>query len=850
MSRWSCLLLIPVLLSTALRAGPKLEEIPTYTLGLDALSARLWEVAAARFQSALETEKLDPETRQTILLRLAEARIRGNQSEQALAVLKDPKLKDNPARPFWTAQALAADGQFQRAIELIDAEALGPKVPHRRQALLTKVNLQHAIGNTMGAIETLELILKLEPNSVNGRLLKAELLLEQKSPEKALKILPDTKKLKAAAAQQATFLRAQGLLATGKFQQAAELFKKLIDSPSNQAIGHYHGAYLGLARARLARDSRIAAADDLLAFIQKAPNSPLLDEAFDLVIDCLPEQPAPNDPILTRLREWVPAPRLDSPAIFPSNHGASSAWPRANTHGDPLAPEAIFHLAQGLRREGSADSRLSARRLLIRLRLEFPTHPLVARALLEAGRWELEDQRRPQAAACFDALEYLGGESTPELRAQALTLEGTARFNEGDFKGAASFFDQASTLLEADQRKDTLLNAASSLLAASSLAGFDNLAKGVEDPELQVNLALERALFLASVRDPAALPALRSFIADHPQHPRLAKARLQAALAALDSLPPDLDYARLQLDSLDAVSRASLPPATLALAEIRRYDRTDDWANAAKRATEFLSEHPEHPQASIIVFEQGKALFQNKDFNAARLVLEKLAQAAPDSLQAPAALLLSARAAAEGATPQSLNESIALFDQLIDSKSPFAAVARLEKADILIRLSRLDEAIDDLTIWFRNIDDKHPLLTSVGLLLGDALFAQAAEDPKILKLALQVYERLLTVLPPDSPARVRCLYQKGLTLERLDDSESEALIAYMDVVQAAADKPSGDWKTIELCGFSALRILEKREQWRAAKKLAHRIAELHGPRAQEAAERAKTLGMEHMIWDQ
>ena len=54
---------------------------------------------------------------------------------------------------------------------------------------------------------------------------------------------------------------------------------------------------------------------------------------------------------------------------------------------------------------------------------------------------------------------------------------------------------------------------------------------------------------------------------------------------------------------------------------------------------------------------------------------------------------------------------------------------------------------------------------------------------------------------------------------------------------------------MELCGFSALRILEKRKQWPAAKKFASRIADLKGPRSMEAAERAKTLGLEHMIWD-
>lgn len=830
-------------------AASKLEEIPAYSLGIDALSGQLWDVAAARFKDALEAEDLEPAERQDLLLRLAEAQIRSGKAESAIKTLADTVLAEHPAVPFWKGQALTVAGRFSQAIETFQAGATDAKAPHRSEALLTQAGLQRAIGDIDGSLASVDTLLKSDSSSTRARLLKANLLLDEGRAEEALKVIPADAKLAGSSATEAKFLRAQALLANNQYEDAAAIFNSLIESPKDQTLNRHHAAYLGLARSQLELGDTAAAADGLLAFIQQNPKSPRLDEAFGLLMDCVPAQPTPNDAILTRIREWIPKVRLSSPAIPSSSERAAASWPFIEPERNPLAPEAMFHLALGLRREDSIDSRSAARRLLNRLRLEYPKHPLIARVLLEVGRWDLEDGRREQAAAHFAALESLANVH-PELRAQGLTLEGTARFKENDFEGAADLFKKAASLLEDEQRSTARLNAATSLLASGSVAAFDDLAKVVDDPELQDQLSLERGLFLASERDPGALPALRAFVERHPDHPRLPEARLHAALAALDAIPADVEFAREQLSSLSEETRLTLPADQLALAEIHLHNQVGEWAEAAERAKAYLENHKEGDLYLSIQFEQGKALFQNKDYNAARLVLEKLALEAPDSPQAAAALLLSARAAAEGATPQSQTESINLFNKLIESDSPFADVARLEKADMLIhRLSQLDDAIETLDPWFKKMKKDDPLLLSVGLLLGEALFARAEDDDAILGQALTVYDRLLADLAQDSPARSSILYRKGMTLEQFEDREDEALDCYVGVVQVAGETSRADWKSVELCGFSALRILEKREQWAAAKKFAKRIADLKGPRSEEAADRAKTLGLEHMIWD-
>lgn len=833
--------------AAGLQADTKLEDIPTYQLGLDALGGRLWEVAASRFEAALQTEELPTELRASILLRLAEARIRGNQAALALETLADPVLAEHPDRAFWHAQALAADGRFLDAIEALkDIEDPGE---HRTEIALTQALLERAIGDPRAALTTLDSLLAKPKPPATARMLKAEILHDAGKAEEALEVLPPKDALGPADQRIADLLKARALLAMGESEKAAEVFLQLTETPEYQTLPNHHRAFIGLAEARLRNGASAAAADGLLAFIQKNPTSPLLDEAFTLLLSCLPEQVAPNDPILTRLREWAPAPPVQGPYQSALLGGAAHGWPLPPATSSPLAPHVLFHLAIGTRRQDSPTAAANAQQLLTRLRIEYPNHPLVPRSLLEAGRWHLEAGQRAQATACFESLNRMGQASPPELRAQALTLEAGALFNDEKFDQAAALFDDAADLLEDDRRQSARLNAATSLLAAGDVAAFDRLDDNAEDPRLQTQLTLERALYLNSSRSPEALPALLSFIRQHPDHPRLAEARLGASLAALDASPAKPDVAEAQLNALSESDLKSLPPGPLMLAKIRLLERRGQWKEAADMADKFLETTEKGSLHDVIRFERGKALFQNKDYNDARLILQTLIEESPACPQAPAALLLSARAAAEGATPQSRAESLELFDQLMDSDSEFHEVARLEKADLLIRLSRLEEAVDTLDTWFAEMQDDNPLLLSIGLLLGDALFAHSQGNTEILSQAIAVYDRLLGILPENSPVRARILYQKGLALEQFEGRGDEALKTYIDVVDAAVDTDRNDWRSVELCGFSALRILEKQEDWEAATKLARRIASLKGPRSDEAADRAKSLGLEHFIWE-
>ena len=825
-----------------------LDEVQSFQLGLNAMSGRMWKVAAARFTEAIKVQGVSPNDRLEIRWHLVEALIRGGNGEKAWEMLGEPDLQEQPVSRFWRAQALVDLGRYGEAID--ELEKYPESAPHWVEAQMTMTRLHWMIGDSASALATLDGLLAARMEFVNAKLLKAKIWFDLGRYKEVVDLVSELEEIAPAQQAEANRLRARSHLQLGQTEEALTWFKKLVESPKHQSLASYHANVIDLARVQIMQGEREEAADRLLAFIQKHPDSPLLHDAFDVLNACLPENPKPNDPILSRLEEWIPPRQVSGYDLMlgDAQDRASAVMPGPGLADNPLEPFALYHMAVGLRRQSVTGAAERARQLLTRLRWEYPQHPLTYRALMRLGEWEMEAGEVERGRRYLKALADLV-EAHPDLRARAMSHEAAILFERGSYQKAAQNFVRVADFLEAGQRDQALRNAATAFLAGDNLDAFQQIVKEVEREELERSLALERALYLTAARDPGALLRLLEFIEQFPDHPRVAEARLNAALAALDVVPAKVEVAAGQLAALSEEERAELPAELLVVAEIRLKQHQRDWAGAAQRAKDFLQANPESDSWVLITFERGKALFQNKDYHNARLVLEELVNRAPDVTQAPAAILLAARAAAEGGTPQSQRESLEMFGKLIESDSIYAGVARLEKADLHIRLTELEEAIALLRPWFDSMEAGNPLLYAAGMLLGDALVAQAQGKTGMLEQALEVFDRLLATLPEGSLRRQRVIYQKGLVLEQLEGRTDEALEVLTAVVHSAQTQSRGDWEAIERCGFAALRILERQEKWHAAKLLAERMASLNGPRADEAAERAKTIGLKHYIWE-
>ena len=99
--------------------------------------------------------------------------------------------------------------------------------------------------------------------------------------------------------------------------------------------------------------------------------------------------------------------------------------------------------------------------------------------------------------------------------------------------------------------------------------------------------------------------------------------------------------------------------------------------------------------------------------------------------------------------------------------------------------------------------------------------------------------------------RNRASFLKGRSLKNLDRLD-EALETFYAVVNRQIDPERMsdlEWKWFDECGKGALKLLEEKRQWTGAIKLAEKLSRSGSPSAQDAADRAKRLRLDHFIWD-
>lgn len=823
-------------------------------LGDEACAAGLWDVGALRYGQLLNDPKLPKTLKPELAIRLAEAWLRTGQPDRSLALLQETYLKSLPETYFWKAQALAASGRVAEACETL-APAAQPDAAFRSEALLTLSSLQLALDRTADALLTLKPLADSQDPRVSAlaRLRQAAILLDQESPRAAAEIVPAAENLPPHHRPEAALIRANIALATGKPDDAITEFAALLDNPEYQSRHQFDAAAIGLAEALAAQENPAAAAASLLSFVAEHPDSPMLDAMFARILKWLPDEPKPDDPILERLAEWIPAPPPAPPAILNARNGsAAGVWPTLPESGE-LAAHAIYARATGLLRIDTAAANAEARALFTRLRLEYPLHALTRRASLGHAKRLLADNQPAAAFAVIDRMQ-----SGPSQAGEAGFLAALSAYQLGDPKQAISLFDAAAKDLDRRQAATARLNAAIIRLKQGiTLPVTTNDPANAEDPATAADLRLEQAL---TAKDPAAAKtALDEFLTQNPGHPREPEARLAAAEAALSVQPPDLAAARAHLaaiDSADPPPANPPPPNRLALVKLRLADLSSDPKATIAAAKSFLEVFANDPAAGDVALTLGRSQYQTGDYNPARMTLEKLAKADPEGPACQAAWLLAARSAALVPSPQSREESLKLYDKAIETKGPLAAAAVLEKARLMLDLNHPTEAATFLRHWIDGLPKDDPLHLPAGLLLGEAVTLAGGDSPASLAEALAIYQKLLAHPATDPAARHRLKFLCGQTLEQLPDPKNpgakripEALEAYYSVLEAATKTPPAEWEWFERCGFRALELYAEAERWQAAIAIAKKIASFNGPRAADAANQARILQLKHMVWE-
>lgn len=844
---------IPAILCLMFFANAHAETFsPLIASAKRAIRGGLWDVATLRLEAAAAAPDLPADRMPELRMLLAEALIRDRRPDAALAVLEDSNVRAHPEAAFWLGQALAGKGRFAEAADTLAAFAAKPESPYRKEAAYTAANLRMSLSLPDAALDALSLI-----DSVESKLRRVGLLIDLDRSEEARALFPEAYGIPEKLSRYANLLEGRLLLTEGKAAEAKPLFSALVSEPEGQSLEHHNVAVLSKADCMAALGDTEGATEFLLTFIQTRAEASLLTPMFDRIIAWLPATITSTDhPTLALLSEWSPK-HLPTGSGFVNTEtdSATSAWPQLQQPLTDLEAFSLHALSIGMRRVDIPSAKVEASTIMHRLGVLAPQHSLAPGGMLTLASWKLEEGR---TMAAFDLLDYLRHSAKSDLvKGEAAFLEALSAFERGDTALASELFLEAAESLEGENKATAALNSALSALAQDPGAAVtvQNLDPAVRE-ELSVDLNLERALAADAPQE--TISALDEFLREHPQHARATEARLAIAEAAISSVPPDLTLAKAQIDTLEA-SESELPEdasTRLILVRLQLLDLSADPAATVALAHEIIEGYPgthASSEASLIL---GKNLFRSGNYNEARITLEKLAAAEPGTQRSQAALLLAARSAALGATAQSREEALKLYDKTMAHDGALKSLALLEKARLLIDLNRLPAAIESLAAAYDSAAPDEPSRFSTGLLLAEATYARGDTDPDSLTDALRIYDSLLKASAGDPSRFFRLQYLRGLTLEKLPDAAdpsknrlAEAREAYFSVIDRPTDPPPAEWEWFERSCFRLLTMLETEEDWKAAVGIAARIASFGGPRAEEAATRARQLRLKHMVWE-
>jgi tetratricopeptide (TPR) repeat protein len=801
------------------------------TQGEAALDAGLWEVAEKHFRSSLNDSNLGESDTLKARLRLAETLIQDSRGMEAIELLENTRT-DSQEVAFWKSQAYVSTHQPELALTELRPLMEDVGSPQRDSAILSAVRIFLHQGKSAEAVSLFGTLSP--PFSDSIRLLQAELLIDHGSHDQARDILPHPDHLPPDQQVRIEIAKAKLHLTSGEAEQAEATIRKLLGGSNKLSNRTRVQCMLILADAMHLAGKSTEAMATVIDEIETRPDPNHLPAWFDRLLAWMPDPPPPSDPALARLADWIPPAELPTPGLVPIHgNGAASAWP-TTPRDDARAIHSMYARAIGLQRLGTPDSLCEAKSLLNRLRVAHPQHPLGIRAIIQQAN----------GAADAGLLETLA-DSLPDgvLKGEVAFDLGALAYAKGNPEMAAKWFGIARMFLPPAAAAVATRN---QLIAAPGQAG--DVIQSDSSPELALSSALGKA-------DPKMrLEELENFIKSNPDHPDMEHARLAAAEACLSLPVPDVSLAQAQLDSL--ATKPDQPDSPrIKWIRLRLADITGDKQTSTALARGFVETEPDTQRGRQAAFILGRTLFDSRNYNEARLVIERLASTDDNPARAQAAWLLAARAASLVPTAQSKQEALILFDKAIATNGPVSPIARLEKARLMIDMNELAMAADSLRTWFSELKANDPLFLPAGLLLAEAIYAQGATQPSSLSEALAVYDKLLASTDKQPALFNRLQYLSGKVLEQLPDPAKpgqtrtrDAFLAYYSVLEQ--DPPPAEWNYFELCGFSALAMLEKAERWSAAIACARKIASFKGPRAEEAASRANQLQLDHMIWDE
>lgn len=738
------------------------------------------------------TELLGDGHDQEIMPRLLEIAVRLGHWEDALRCLEADGLKSSMEVDFWRAHTWLGLGK-------------------RREG--------------MAALETFLEAHPEQPLALEASLSLASLYLEDHRFADVSRLLG---KWTRADSAKVDFLKARFAVETEVWTDAINRLERMRLNPEGLPQAWIEQIYFDLAEARLAVQQQESAEDLMRNYLTNFKESPHQVRVFALL---------------------AKGGAFDAP-------DARADWLGWSKDQTPLVQgHVLFQIAQAEARQGKWLNSIN------RLEKLDPTHPLHDQAAVLRARGYLAANN---ATGCLSMIteDLLKSLSDERCGYQLRFLRGLAFVELGDAEKAQQAFSEVPETADPATTLAAVFNGAATASYPSQEAAFqkcvvilENVADGAAKERLKGEAAFLQALVLAKdpERQTEALRSLAEFAIAYPEHERLPEAQLARAELALSVVPPKLTLA-LEIVTAVKVSKGGEAYAERAdYLEIWQASLAEEEEKVLRLGESFFKRHPQSSLIGSVRLRRAEVYYASDRFANAAAELDLLRGSSDDSSVAVQARFLKAYAL------QRLGEhdkAVKEWSELIDlTKGDQQLIARHQQA---LTLCQQGNRIDAGFQWDKVIEgaQSSDLLFRALTCRGESLTLIVEDDAKRGAEAIAVFDQILAHEAVTDFWHDQAQYRKGMVHQRMNAFE-EALTAFNQVIRqfqerAAAVKdgnhpPDPYW--FYRAGFEAVSLLEERERWEAAARLADQLADAKGDRSEEANDRAKRIRVVHFLWD-
>lgn len=731
----------------------------------------------------------------------ARALIEAGQSEAAADLITSSGIPSGPARDFWLAQALAANGDWLKASQGYASAARVSDFEFQKEAAIGNARMLKNLGKLEEAASALAPAANWPTGTITSSALLdlAEIQLDQKKLTAARACLERIPAERTSQNSRKTILLAKAAAQEENDDLVLSLLASMAPVNADMAV-----SAITLQATALQRLSRGAEAETLLEeFIAAHPSVPGLKELFASLDEIYSGATSPSS---SELKRWSndPEPNLRQKL-------------------------ATYYLARFEARQKTPDNALA---LLERLASDPASNPLAQETLFELAALRIRLNRNDEA---LSLLPPAGSSPHTDF------LRGLAQSRKGDHAAASTAFTSAAT--SSDLTESALFNAALCQLFAGITpnTALAELAKKFPSSPRIPAFRMQEAFHLARQGDPRTESTLQA-LARSPA-PGIAS---RASLALAEWKYQQLDYLGADAE-LRRISTQAEPAREAAL----KVFLTDDGnpANTEKAiatAHTFLGAYQNTESEASIRMKLGELLYRQGDFATARVELETLARKFPDSDYDEPALFLAAQSVSRIPSATAPDEAILLFEEVASANGALAAQARLEQASLIAAQGKPLEAN---LVLDKILSSNPPSDTRATALIekGKNLYSLGDNDPANYRAAIEVWKQIAAEHPSNPAWRNEALTRIGTALEKTGDLNT-AVATYYDVFKPTAQAPA-EFFWFYKAGFAAARILESTQKWPEAIRVYETLAATDGPRSLEAKNRIKQLRLEHFLWD-